>query len=607
MMRQLLAAGAAGLVALHAAVATTANREYDYIIVGSGPGGAPLAANLAMAGQSVLLLEAGDDQGSNPTYADIANFNAAGNDPLSRWDFFVRHFADEADNARYEKTTWRRPDGSFYVGLDPPAGSERLGVFYPRAATLGGCAMHNGGICALPADDDWNLIANLTGDDTWAADNMRRYFVKMEQNEYLPAGVPGHSYDGYVHTTISDPSFIEVDSDVQKLASALVDLTGGDVAGDVNALDPDRDQGTGVFGLAIHADRKGKRTGSNTLIRATLDNPAGYPLTVQLESLVTKVLFAKHTRVPTAIGVEYLKGKSLYKADPRYNASSKGDVGRAYAKKEVILSGGAFNSPQILKLSGIGPRKELRKFGIPVIKDLPGVGERMADNYEAGMLGLASKDLNGTAGPVAVLLRTPTARSENRNIHAWCGAFSFEGFYPGFPTDYGPSQYECAIVHMNPRSQAGYVRLASADPRDVPDINLRFFDDEEGADEDLTELLDAVKTFRRAMDSAGAPIAPFDEKHPCPGRNRECSDADQKDYIRLQAYSHHATSTCAIGPASDRYAVLDSKFRVHGVRNLRVVDASAFPTVPGAFPVCPTFMLGEKAADDILKELRQQV
>ncbi|EMR72314.1 hypothetical protein MGN70_000149 [Eutypa lata] len=602
MMRRFFAVGAVGLIAIPGVIASNTT-EYDYIVVGSGPGGAPLAANLARAGQSVLLLEAGDDQGSNPTYSEIANFNKAGNDVLSRWDFFVKHSEDEEREAKYEKTTWRNPDGSFYVGLDPPEGAQRLGVFYPRAATLGGCAMHNGGICALPADDDWNLIAELTGDETWLAENMRKYFAKMENNEYLPTDTPGHGFDGYLHTTISDPSFIEVKSDVQKLAGELVALTGGDVAGDVNVLDSERDQNTGVVGLAIHADSNGKRTGSNTFIRSTLDDAANYPLTVQLETLVTKVLFANQTKVPTAIGVEYLKGKSLYKADPRYNTSTKGETGRAYAKKEVIISGGAFNSPQILKLSGIGPEKELEEFGIPVVKDLPGVGENMADNYEAGMLGLASKELNGTAGPIAVLLKTPTAR-KGRNIHAWCGSFSFEGFYPGFPTDYGLSQYECAIVHMNPRSQAGYVRLTSADPQDVPDINLRFFED--GADEDLTEILDGVKTFREAMNNAGEPITPFNEKHPCPGKNQVCSDEDQKEYIKLQSYSHHASSTCAIGPADDKYAVLDSKFRVHGVKNLRVVDASAFPTVPGAFPVCPVFMLGEKAADDILKELRQR-
>ncbi|KAH9906967.1 hypothetical protein F4778DRAFT_724169 [Xylariomycetidae sp. FL2044] len=588
---------AVGLLAITRVLAHTAER-YDYIVVGSGPGGAPLAANLAKAGQTVLLLEAGDDLGNNKNYSDIANFNAAGNDETSRWDFFVRHSDDEEREAKYEKTTWRKPDGSFYVGLEPPEGSTRLGIYYPRAATLGGCAMHNGGICTLPADEDWNYIAEITGDDDWLAENMRKYFVKIEINEYLPPGSPGHGYDGYINVTISDTSFMDVPSDVQKMASEIIKVVGGDPARDVNADEPDRDQSTGVFGLPIHADKNGKRAGTNTYLRKTLDDPAGYPLTVGLQSLVTRILFDEDAKEPTAIGVEYLQGPYLYEADPRHNGS-KGETIQVFANKEVIIAGGAFNSPQILKLSGIGPAEELEKFDIPVIRDLPGVGERLADNYEAGILALANKDLNGTAGPFAVLLKTPTARKD-RNIYAWCGSFTFEGFWPGFPGDYGPSEYECAMVHFNPRSQAGWVRLRSADPRAMPDINLNFF--AEGEDEDLTEILDAAKTFREAYSAAGAPITPFNEKHPCPGVNQNCTDAAQKEFIKLQTYSHHASSTCAIGPSDDKMAVLDSKFRVHGVKNLRVVDASAFPKVPGAFPVCPVFMLAEKATVDILGE-----
>lgn len=166
------------------------------------------------------------------------------------------------------------------------------------------------------------------------------------------------------------------------------------------------------------------------------------------------------------------------------------------------------------------------------------------------------------------------------------------------------ARIQCAMVHINPRSQAGYVRLRSNNPQLMPEVNLNLF--AEGGDEDLTELLDAAKTFRKAFNSAGAPITPFNERHPCPGVNQNCSDEEQKEFIKLQTYSHHATSTCAIGPADDPMAVLDSKFRVHGVANLRVVDASAFPKVPGAFPVCPTFMLAEKATVDILSELEDK-
>ncbi|KAI1172343.1 hypothetical protein F4777DRAFT_582025 [Nemania sp. FL0916] len=585
------------------AQAESAAESYDYIIVGSGPGGAPLAANLATAGYSVALLEAGVDLGNNKNYSDLANFIDASNDPKSRWDFFVKHSDDEEREAKYEKTTWRTVDGSFYVGLDPPEGATRLGVWYPRSATLGGCAMHNGGVCTLPNDADWDYIAEITGDKGWSAKNMRKYFEKMEVNEYLPPGTPGHGYDGYVNTTIGDPSFMQEDSDLQKLASQLISHTGGDAARDPNALDPDRDQATGVFGMASHADRAGKRAGSNTVLKKTLAGPAKSKLSIQVNTLVTKVIIERKGGKPTATGVEVLRGQSQYEADPRYTGT-KGQSGQIFAKKEVIVAGGTFNSPQILKLSGIGPAKELRKFNIPVVKDLPGVGENLGDNYEAGVLSLASKPLNGSLGAtVAVFLKTPTAR-KTRNIQAWCGSFSFEGFWPGYPTVYGPELYECAMVKMNPRSQAGYVRLRSSDPRLMPEINFNFF--AKGGDEDLTELLDAAKTLRNALHAVGEPIAPFDEKHPCPGVNQECTDEAQKEFMKLQAYSHHATSTCAIGPASDPMAVLDSKFRVHGVGNLRVVDASVFPKVPGAFPVCPTFMIAEKASADILRDLEKE-
>ncbi|KAF3025491.1 hypothetical protein E8E14_006449 [Neopestalotiopsis sp. 37M] len=602
MLRQL-----AAVILLAVGVAAQNATSYDYVVVGSGPGGAPLAANLARAGHSVILLEAGDDQGNNPNMSLIGNFLPAASDEKTRWDFFSKHSEDPERELKYEHMVWRRPDGDFYTGLDPPAGSTQLGIWYPRAGTLGGCAMHNGGICALPADDDWNYIVNITGDQSWKAENMRKYFIKMENNTYLPKGTPGHGFEGWLQTSIGDYGFVNGTNGFRTMAELIVNATGGDPAKvpelavrDVNAMDPDRDQDVGIFGLTLHMDNQGNRIGTNTYIRSTLADAAKYPLTVQVDSLVTKILFNDDTVNPTAIGVEILRGKSQYSADPRHNATAKGITQQVYAKKEVIIAGGAFNSPQLLKLSGIGPADELKKFNIPLVKDLPGVGENLADNYEGYVLGLANKPFEGAAPPpMALLLKTPTSATGHRNIHGWCGELSFEGFWPYFPRDYGPSEYECAIVHMNPKSQAGYVRLRSADPTDMPEINLRFF--EHGEDADLQEMLDAVKVIRSAFGGVPGPdIAPFDELHPCPGVRQNCSDAQIKETLKLQAHSHHPTSTCAIGPATDRMAVLDSKFRVHGVANLRVVDASAFPKVPGAFPVCPTMMLAEKASEDIL-------
>jgi choline dehydrogenase-like flavoprotein len=186
---------------LHAALTVAAIRaepvtRYDYIVVGSGPGGGPLACDLARAGYSTLLLEAGDDQGDNPMYADLSNFNEAGSDIHTRWDFWVKHSNYPLQEQKYEHTTWMLPNGSYYVGLQAPPGAKRLGIQYPRAATLGGCAMHNAGVCSLPQDDDWNIIVNKTGDKSWEAKNMRKYLVKIEKNSYLPAGTAGHGYQG---------------------------------------------------------------------------------------------------------------------------------------------------------------------------------------------------------------------------------------------------------------------------------------------------------------------------------------------------------------------------------------------------------------------------
>ncbi|SPQ24852.1 acaefdaf-8f87-4767-b1ce-1b8ae0a60367 [Thermothielavioides terrestris] len=614
MRYRLLSALAAASAAIVADASPAASATYDYIVVGSGPGGGPLAADLARAGYSTLLIEAGTDQGDNPTYADIANFNEAANDETTRWDFWVRHSDDAARDLKFKHTTWDTGNGTFYVGLDPPPGAKLLGIQYPRAATLGGCAMHNAGVCSLPAADDWDTIANRTGDPSWAADNMRKYWKRIEKNEYLPAGDASHGYDGWLATSVADMSWAKNDSLPEtRILKKLAELTGqnpDDVASLVNrdilAAGKDVDETTSFYSMVTHADTQGKRSSPNNYIRATLADPAKYPLTVKLNTLVTRVVFDSATvnktgTTPRAIGVEVMEGGSLYRADPKHVANATGPVSQILARREVIVSGGTFNSPQILKLSGIGPAEELAQFNISVVADLPGVGENLGDNYEGSILAIGAAPVN--SGLITLLFRTPSAPTKKRNIFTWCGAFSFEGFWPGFPTDYGPNEYTCAMVHMAPKSQAGSVRLASADPQDRPAINFRFF--ERHGDEDLRELVEGANLLRASFAAAGAPAVPLVEQHPCANGTADCTDAAQAEFFKLQAYSHHATSTCAIGGDGDRMAVLDSKFRVRGVRGLRVVDASAWPVVPGAFPSCPTMMLSAKAADDIIADAKQ--
>lgn len=592
-------------IAVLAIQTVSAQETYDYIVVGSGPGGGPLACNLARAGYKTLLLEAGEDRGDEPTWNTLANNYAAVNSPLARWDFFVQHSEDPVEQAKYELQTYRQTNGSFYTGMSPPVGAERLGIWYMRGTSLGGCSMTNAAICSLPPDADWEIVVNRTGDQTWSPDNMRKHFMNLERNEWLPRGTPGHGFDGWLKINTRNNSWTQQPNNVLRILGGLANATDQNPANlpelvirDVNGLSPDRDQETGFYGMSLHMDANGRRSGPNTYIHDTLNDPANYPLTVQVNSFVTRVLFDESGPIPTANGVEVLRGHSVYRADPRWTEDNKGNLTTIKATREVIVSGGVFNSPQILKHSGVGPAKELTRFGIKVVKDLPGVGENMAENYEAGILGLAHEDINRNAGQTGLLLKTPT-ETGGRNIHAWCGTFALEGFWPGMPNNYGLRQYMCAMAHMEPRSRAGYVRLRSADPTDTPEINFRFW--ENGGEEDLQELVDAINIMRKGFNAAGSPVTPWNELHPCHGNSTNCTNQEQLDYFRSQSFGHHASSTCAIGAAEDPMAVVDSKFRVHGVKNLRVVDTSVFPHVPGAFPVLPTYIISDKASQDIIE------
>lgn len=329
--------------------------------------------------------------------------------------------------------------------------------------------MHNAGVASLAQDDDWNFIANQTGDASWEASKMARYFREIEKNYYRPSTEKDHGFNGesaeimspfladprttgWLSTNVGDTSWAKAeDNPGTRILKRLGELLGQNTTttstlleNDILAHTPGKDQISSVYNMAYHIDgvsptlsptpssllpltqgtQMGKRSSPNNYVRATLADPAEYPLTLSLRTLVTKVLFSNAT-VPRAIGVEIMEGASLYTADPKHVPGSKGPVSQVYARKEVIISGGVFNSPQILKLSGIGPKAELEKFGIKVIKDLPGVGENMGDNYEASILGSSAEPI--PAGLSTAMFRTSNAATKNRNIYAWCGPFSFEG------------------------------------------------------------------------------------------------------------------------------------------------------------------------------------
>jgi choline dehydrogenase len=612
-----------------------AAREYEYVVVGSGAGGGTLAARLAEAGRSVLLLEAGDDALAGPGTRlpedyQVPAFHAfASENPLMKWDFFVRHYADEN---RQKK--------------DPKYTSEQGGVLYPRAGTLGGCTAHNAMILIYPHNADWDDIADLTGDSSWCASRMRQYFERLEDCRHRPLyrslkklfqiNPSRHGFSGWLPLERARPPRDALRD--REMMSVIERSAFGAIArlehplkrlfwffrakGDPNDWRTVRRNAFGIRYIPLTTDRAA-RIGSRERI---LDIAHRYPdrLQVELNALASRVLFDDDNR---AVGVEYLKGRNLYRAHAAPNADA-GERRIARANKEVILCGGAFNTPQLLKLSGIGPRSELERHGIGVKVDLPGVGSNLQDRYEVSVVYRMRDDwdfMNGAefrkddrlfqqwqrsrdgvyasnGGMFAILKKS---RRDRKLPDLFCMSLlaRFEGYFSGYSKLISGHQNQLSwiILKAHTENNAGTVTLQSADPRDPPRIEFRYFD--EGSDEtgqDLDAVVDGVK-FVRAISSKLMREGLIAEER-LPGGQVQ-SDEQLRDFVRHNAWGHHASCSCPIGP-KETGGVLSSDFRVHGTQGLRVVDASVFPRIPGFFIVSAVYMIGEKAADVILADAR---
>ena len=352
-----------------------------------------------------------------------------------------------------------------------------------------------------------------------------------------------------------------------------------------------------------------------------------------------------------AIGVEYTKGRSLYRADPRSvpagAAAPAGEKRVAYARCEVILAAGSFNTPQLLMLSGIGPTEELQRHGITPRVSLPGVGRNLQDRYEVAVISDLKKDFQilaeATFDPVkgdqlldewktskrglytsngailGIIMRSKPERKEPDLFVFGLPGF-FKGYFPGYskaffaddePTTVAADKGEhldetkkCrftwAVLKAHTNNTAGFVRLRSADPRDTPEINFKYFDEgNDSAKEDLDSVVEGVNFVRRMSEHTEM----FTKSELLPGKDLSSPDA-LRTFIKDEAWGHHACGTCKMGPASDPMAVVDSAFRVHKTQRLRVVDASIFPRIPGFFIVTPIYMISEKAADVILADAK---
>ncbi|WYZ35124.1 hypothetical protein EsH8_I_001400 [Colletotrichum jinshuiense] len=627
--------------------------NYDYVVVGSGPGGGPVAANLAIAGYKVLLIDAGGDSGESWTEKVPALHLMSTEFEDTRWNYWVNHYSDLERQKRDSKMTYEMSDGSFYVGLDPPAEAKPLGVWYPRAGTLGGCSRHNALISINAHDSDWSNIASLTGDDSWSPENMRSYFQKLEKNMYLPSSIVGHGYSGWLGTSLTSLSLVVEDQKLLSLIIAAASAMGKSLLGlllntvtglgqvllrDINA--PGQASQTGLYQVPLSMTDS-IRGGPRDLILDTAnavnsDGSRKYHLDIKLDTLVTKIRFDDSGEKPRAVGVDFLEGSSLYRADPRSGSATATGSGSVDASREVIISAGAFNTPQLLKLSGIGPKEELDSFNIPVVVDLPGVGTNMQDRYEATVIGKTTSDFvitsectfletspdpclekyqngvepitkgvyatNGIA--IAIILKSSVAEDEPDLLISGAPA-KFKGYFPGYASDSlaDAQHWAWIILKAHSRNNAGTVTLKSTDPRDMPLINFNYYDtgvnDNGESDNDLQATYEGFEFTRRAFDS----LIPLDGSFPevWPGAN-VTSEEDAKQFLKDETWGHHASCTCPIGTDDDPNAVLDTNFKVRGTEGLRVVDASIFPKIPGFYIALPLYVVSEKASDVIIKE-----
>jgi choline dehydrogenase-like flavoprotein len=603
-------------------LAQPSRTQADYVVVGSGAGGGTVAARLAEAGYSVIVLEAGDDprQGAPDEY-DVPAFHPFATESAAmRWDFYVRHYADQKRQTR-----------------DPKFVPDQDAVWYPRAGTLGGCTAHNAMILAYPCNADWDQLADLTGDPSWRADAMWSYFQRVENCHHRPlerafhavVDPTRHGWSGWLTTENPALEHLVPDAQMRAILAKAVDQvlreTGAPSLARLEALfDPNdwrsvKIDEVGARYTPLSTDNH-RRTGTRERLLSVQQR---YPdrLHVELNALATRVLFDSRNR---AIGVEYQKGARLYAAHPDQSHAAV-ETRVASAGREVILAGGAFNTPQLLMLSGIGDRTALAKLGIASRVDLPGVGRNLQDRYEVAVVNRTQKPwevLNGATfsrndpqyrrwaaertgvytsnGSLLCVVQRSTAGIPVPDLFCYGLLADFRGYRPGYSDAIRMhhDRLTWVVLKGHTNNRGGAVTLASPDPRARPLVNFNYFD--EGTDaggEDLQALVEGIKLVRRITGGLRPAIV---AEELLPG-DHISSDDDLKTFARDHAWGHHASCSCPIGDPR-RGGVLGSDFRVHGTAGLRVVDASVFPRIPGLFIVSAIYMVGEKAADAIVAD-----
>jgi choline dehydrogenase len=518
---------------------------YDYIVVGAGSAGCVLAARLTEdPNVRVLLLEAGPPDARREIHIPAA---------------FSKLFLSEVD--------WQ-----YYTQPEPQLDGRE--VYWPRGKTLGGCSSINAMIYMRgnPLDyDEWERLGN----EGWSWESVLPYFKKSERNARGPSEL--HGADGPLD--VADLRY------VNPMTEAFVD------AARQSGLEPNQDfNGPSQDGVGLV--QVTQRNGSRWSVADAYLKPARRRpnLTVITRALATRILFEDHR----ATGVEF--------------RAEKGGLSQERTGREVIVSAGAVNSPQLLMLSGVGPGAHLAQLGIRVVADLGGVGANLQDHLISGLQYESKLPVSLIAADSSRELLRYLLRRRGMLTSSVQEATGFvrtrkELAAPDLQLAFGPVLYtgdpklvipghgfSLGVILLRPKS-VGEVRLRSAEPADAPAIRANYVSDSGG--EDMRTLVSGLKLLRRIAESE--PFDRFRGQELLPGPAVQ-DDAGWEAHVRtLAATLYHPVGTCKMG--SDRMAVVDDELRVHGLRGLRVVDASIMPLIVRGNTNAPTIMIAEKAAD----------